>query len=230
VGILDRASPQKVPHLELELTTACDQHCVHCYNVWNRETGASKEAYPRGQLETAEHLALIEKAVRQSRADHLTISGGEPLLHRDALTIIERACALATDVALVTNGRHVTAATAERLASARVRSVQLTFLAAEAATHDRLKGAQSFDDTIRAALNLRDVGVPVQVCFVATRQNWRCFPDVLELCLAIGVRAVSYNRMSAAGAAVERLAELVPEVELLHGTLQKRIGVAGLFA
>ncbi|MBI4509892.1 MAG: radical SAM protein [Deltaproteobacteria bacterium] len=220
MGVLELNSRCKVPRLDLELSSGCDHRCAHCYNVWNALEGEPQGGYPRGQLPTAEYLAMVEKAIRQSGATHLTITGGEPLLRKNALEIIERTCALVESVLLITNGSHVSMATAKRLATAGVRSVQLTFLSATPEEHDRLKGARSFDDTVRACMNLHDERIPVQACFVATNQNWHDFPCVIELCLALGIRSIVYNRMSPAGWAVNRLADLLPEVDQVRANLE----------
>lgn len=219
----------KVPRLDFELTPGCDHACGHCYNVWNAKAGEPQGGYPKGQLRDEEFLSMMEKAVKESGADHITITGGEPLLRKNALEIIERACTLVSSVQLITNGSHVTAEVAERLARAKVRSVQLTLLAADRALHDRLKGAECFDDTLRAAVTLREHGVPVQVCFVAMKQNWRELEGVMELCFALGVRALSYNRMSATGWSVHELARLMPEVEEVEHNLESANRLAGQY-
>lgn len=201
-------SPAAV-RLDLELTPACDHRCAHCYNVWADPEGA------RGgpQLATDAFLAVLEKALRQSGAGHATLTGGEPLLRRDADTIVERACALVPSVHVVTNGSHVPPERARRFAALGVKAVQLTLLSPVRERHDALKGAASFDDTLRAALDLRAAGVPVQVCFVALRGNRGDFPGVLELCCALGVRAVSYNRMSPSGGSAAHVARLLPTAD-----------------
>jgi radical SAM protein with 4Fe4S-binding SPASM domain len=218
----------QVPRLDFELTPACDHACGHCYNVWNASPDDPQGNYPKGQLKTDAFLAMMEKAVRQSGAQHITITGGEPLLRKDALTIIERATQLVPSVQLITNGSHVTPDVAAKFAAWKVRSVQLTLLSADREEHDRLKGAACFDDTVRAALDLRDAGVPVQVCFVAMAENWRAFEGVMELCYVLGVRAIAYNRMSPTGWAIHQLDRLMPLVEQVEHNLDtaERLGPA----
>ncbi|MGC4119049.1 MAG: radical SAM protein [Myxococcales bacterium] len=222
MGLFGPSDDAKVPRLELELTSACDHRCAHCYNVWN----APGSAYPRGALPTAEYLSMLERVVAESGAQELVLTGGEPLLHPDALKIAERAARLARHVRLVTNGSHVDPGTATALKAAGVGAVQLTLLASRREKHDALKGVPSFDDTLRALLNLRDVAMPVQVCFVASRRNAGELSDVLELCYGLGVTALVYNRMCPSGGAVSRLAELVPEVDRVEADLEvaERLG------
>lgn len=159
--------------------------------TWTAEDGDPQAGYDTGgQLSTPAFKALMTKAMRQTGANHITITGGEPLLRKDALELIEHAGELATSVTLITNGSHVTEDVARRLATAGVSSVQPTLLAPERDEHDRLKGAVCFDDTVRAAVNLAEVEVPVQVCFVAMHENADRFAEVMELCFALGVRGI----------------------------------------
>jgi pyrroloquinoline quinone biosynthesis protein E len=226
MGIREIGSDCRVPRIDLELTSGCDHGCGHCYNVWNARPGDPQAGYPRGQLGTAETLALVDDALRQSGAGHVTITGGEPLLRHDALEIIEHVCARVPSSQLITNGSHVGPETAARLARAGLRSVQLTLLGASREKHDALEGATCFDDTVRAAVDLSSARVPVQVCFVAMRENWQDFEEVLELCLVLGVRSLSYNRMSPTGGAIHEIERLMPEVEHVEHNLEsaERLG------
>lgn len=220
MSVVDVSAPASVPRLDLELISGCDHACGHCYNVWDARPGDPQSGYDTTRPPTgAAYLALVDKALAQTGCAHVTITGGEPLLRRDALDVIERVAARVETVTLITNGSHVTEAVADRLAAARVRQVQLTLLAAERALHDRLKGAVCFDDTVRAAVRLVERKVPVQICFVAMRENAHTFEDVLRLCDALGVRGVSYNRMSPTGGAIHHVARLMPTIEQIEANL-----------
>lgn len=206
----------QVPRLDFELTSACDHKCGHCYNVWNASEGDPQAGYPKGQLNPPRFMEMMEKAILQSGADHVTITGGEPLLRKDALAIIERATQLVSSVQLITNGSHVTPEVAQAFKRFGVRAVQLTLLSADREEHDRLKGSECFDDTVRAALDLIEAGVPVQVCFVSMRENADAFEEVFELCYALGVQYITYNRMSPTGWAIHHIDRLMPEVEAVE--------------
>lgn len=219
--------PAVTSRLDFELTPACDHRCTHCYNVWTDAAGA-RAAVAGERLATDDFCAMMEKAVRESGATHATLTGGEPLLRRDADAIVAHACTLVASVHVITNGSHVGAERAARFREAGVRAVQLTLLSHVRERHDALKGAESFDDTLRAALDLRDAGVPVIVCFVALRQNAGDLAGVLELCCALGVRAVSYNRMSPSGGSAAHVARLIPTADEVERDLwvAERLGRA----
>ena len=136
------ASDALIPRLDFELADGCDHKCGHCYNVWTADDGDPNAAFPTGApLGTPALLALMTKAVTQSGAHHLTLTGGEPMLRRDALDVIHHATTLVPSVTLITNGSHVDDAIAGKFALWGVRSVQLTLLAGDRALHDKLKGA-----------------------------------------------------------------------------------------
>jgi radical SAM protein with 4Fe4S-binding SPASM domain len=128
-------------------------------------------------------------------------------------------------VTLITNGSHV-ARHAAALAEMGLGNVQLTLLSDARDHHDRLKGAVCFDDTVRAAFALRQHGVPVTCCFVAMRDNADRFEGVVELCAALGIDAVSYNRMSPTGGAVHHIAAKMPTVAQIEANLEvaQRLG------
>ncbi len=206
--------------LEIELTPACDHRCVHCYNVWNAREGDHQHGLaPRVEVDAQRAFALIDRAAEQG-VEHISLTGGEPLLHPRALEIVEHACAAVPSVGLITNGSHVSEAVAQRLGSAGLKSAQLTLLGGRREVHDALKGVESFDDTLRSMLRFREAGVRVQGCFVASQRNAGELPAVLELLFALHVEAISYNRMSAAGLGVHRIAALLPSPEQLEADLQ----------
>jgi radical SAM protein with 4Fe4S-binding SPASM domain len=206
--------------LEIELTPACDHRCVHCYNVWNARPGDAQHGLaPRVQGDLERARALIDQVAAQG-IEHLSLTGGEPLLHPHAMEIIEHACAAVPSVGLITNGSHVSEAVAQRLGAAGLKTAQLTLLGARREVHDALKDTPSFDDTLRSVLRLRDAGVRVNACFVASQRNAGQLPGVLELCFAMGITSLSYNRMSAAGLGVHRIAALLPSPAQIEADLQ----------
>jgi len=228
LSVLEPGSAHHVPRLDFELTAACDHRCAHCYNVWGASPDDPGAYSVRDQLRSSALRDLMTKAITQSGCTHVTITGGEPLLAAGALDLIAHACSLVPSVHLITNGSHVPPATAERLAALGVRSVQLTLLAGHRALHDELKGAVCFDDTVRAAVELVQAGVPVQCCYVAMTPNAGQLPRVMELCYVLGIRTLSYNRMSPTGGAVHHVERLMPDIETIEADLEAadRLGAA----
>jgi len=211
----------RIPRLDFELTPACDHKCGHCYNVWNASEGDPQASFTVApQLSTPDLCALMRKAVEQTGCEHITLTGGEPLLRRDALQLVKLATELVPSVQIISNGSHLPPSTAQFLGECGVGAVQLTLLAGHRSLHDSLKGAVCFDDTCRAALNLRDAGVLTQCCFVAMDPNRGQLASVMELCLVLGMGQLVYNRMSPSGGAIHNIARLMPTPDQLDEDLE----------
>jgi hypothetical protein len=80
--------------LALELTALCNQKCGYCYNGWREDAGKSVGSADGEQL-----LQRLRRLFGAWRVDHVTLTGGEPLLHpqpvRGARVVCgrERGCA-----------------------------------------------------------------------------------------------------------------------------------------
>ncbi len=75
--------------LIVELTQRCNHACRHCYNVWHSDSPGRPSGYPRGELGTAQTLALLTKALGEITCSHVTLTGGEPLLRQDLPQILD---------------------------------------------------------------------------------------------------------------------------------------------
>ena len=209
--------PPPTPNtIAFEVTPRCDQRCGFCYNVWK---GACGDRYPTGELPTAELCSLISRAVDESGGTELVVTGGEPLLREDALAILAHASSRARGVTLITSARRLTPAIADELARLGNVSVQVTLLAGRREVHDALRGVAGFDAALEAMTCLRERRVPLVLCFVCTRENHAELGGVLDLAHALGVGALSFNRMAPAGEAARQLERLAPTVEMLEGCL-----------
>ena len=204
----------KVRSLSCEVTARCAHRCYYCYNVW-KEPDAGVDTR---ELPLAEWSALLERAVRDSGARHVTITGGEPLARSDALDLLAAAKRVARSVSLITSGWRLLDAAAD-IGRLGVSPVQLTFLAAEREAHRVLKGLDSFDDLVEGAIRLREAGSEVHACFVCTPRTYQRFGEVLELAVALGIRRVAFNRASPAGCGALEPGDVLPTVAQVEEAL-----------
>ncbi|MBM4372234.1 MAG: radical SAM protein, partial [Deltaproteobacteria bacterium] len=200
--------------LALEVTPRCHRSCLYCYNAWRGEDLGGEPPLP-----TASLVPLVEAALAASGRGGVQLTGGEPLLREDLWELVAALRRPGRSLSLVTDGALLDDAAADRLRALGVGPVQPTLLAADAVTHDGLKGARCFDDTVRAIRRLLERRIPVTVSFVCTRVNHACFPEVLELCFALGVRSVAFSRLCDAGEASAHRASLAPDAGMIRGCL-----------
>jgi MoaA/NifB/PqqE/SkfB family radical SAM enzyme len=79
------------------LTARCNLNCAYCEDFGQRRNGPSR---PELDLESAFHVLRVLR----DGADRLILTGGEPLLYPEVLSLAARACDLGFALTLTTNG------------------------------------------------------------------------------------------------------------------------------
>lgn len=192
--------------IAIELTSRCNQRCLYCYNAWRGDA-----VLPGGELSTEQVCALVDKALADTALDHVTLTGGEPLLRPDLYDIIAHVNARGLRAAIVSNGSLVDEQVAKRLALHDVAYVQVTLLGPDAVTHDVLCGQGSFRGVTRGVESLVAAGVPVGGSFLCTRRNFQAAGPTLRLMRELGIRAHwAFNRFNPSGPAAAQMRFLLP--------------------
>lgn len=210
----DGRAGRRQESLVFEVTQACNHACLHCYNAWKNPVD-----YPMGELATAETLAVLDKAVDESGARLVSLSGGEPLLRADLFEIVDHLVARGITVNLITNGSLVTEAVVAHLAG-KISVWELPLLSVEAAVHDRMSGRPgAFDRATMAMAELKAARERVVGVFVATRLNLSAWKETAELAVALGLDGIMFNRFNPGGEGARHLEELQAGPEDLAAAL-----------
>jgi MoaA/NifB/PqqE/SkfB family radical SAM enzyme len=149
-------------HAQIAVTNACPQRCAYCYNRERRGV----------PLDTAAVRKTIAR-LKDMGVFWIGLTGGEPLLQRDLVTITEEAardCA----VKLFTTGCGLTPDLAGKLKKAGLFSVSVSLDHWTAEVHDETRG---YPGAFQTALNAIDMfgtaGLHVGVSAVLTRDMIR---------------------------------------------------------
>jgi radical SAM protein with 4Fe4S-binding SPASM domain len=162
--------------VHLDLTYRCNERCIHCY----------LDHKDHGEMSTAEILGLLEQ-LAEAGVFFLTLSGGEIMLRRDFMEIMERARALAFCVKLKTNAVLVKEPMARRIAELGVESVQISVYSDRPEVHDGItKLPGSLKRSIQGARMLQTAGVKVIFANVLMRQNAADYAGVRALAEEVG--------------------------------------------
>ena len=208
------------PHLQsliFEVTQHCNHACLYCYNVWQGDTFSR---YPRGELDTSKTLFLLGKALDETDCNHITLTGGEPLLRKDLPVLLDFLRGRKVRVTIISNGRLLTEQTALSLIERGVALFELPLLSHKRAVHDCLSAAPGAWDSVLAALtHIRLHRGQVVTAFVATRVNIGHLYESIKLAFAFGARAVMFNRFNPGGRGRAHLRELLPTVEQVREAL-----------
>jgi len=150
-------------HAQVGLTNECPQGCPYCYN---RDR--------HGRVMETERIKAVIRELKAMGVVWLGLTGGEPLLNKDIVSITEEAadgCA----VKLFTTGCGLTPALAADLRNAGLFSVSVSLDHWENEIHDRARGYDgAFQTALTAIKTFQEVGgLDVGVSAVLSREMIR---------------------------------------------------------
>jgi radical SAM protein with 4Fe4S-binding SPASM domain len=217
--------------LIFEVTQRCNHACLHCYNVWHLDAQGQPVAYPRGELDTAETLALLNKALDETRCRHVTLTGGEPLVRKDLPQILDLLRERDVTTTIISNGRLLTKPTVMNLLDDGVGLFELPLLSHRREVHDCLSGSPgAFDAVLAAMAHIRYHRGHFVAVFVAMRLNLFDLYETIKLAFAFGARGLMLNRFNPGGRGRARLAELLPTADQMRQALTVADAAAAEFS
>ncbi len=181
-GMADLIDPfsRPITYLRVSVTDRCDLRCVYCM-------AEDMTFLPRQEVLSLEEIERLSSAFIDLGVRKLRITGGEPLVRRGIMTLIERlgvrlAGGGLEELTLTTNGTQL-ARYADALARAGVRRINVSLDTLDPERFTRLtrwgRIEQVFDG-LRAA---RSAGLAVKINAVALRgENEDEFDDMLAWC------------------------------------------------
>jgi len=167
-----RARDLSVPlSVHFDLTWRCNERCIHCY----------LDHDDLGELNTTEILRTLDQ-IADSGCLFLTFSGGEILLRKDLLEILEHARRKTFAVKLKTNGTLATARDAKRFRDLGITAIQISIYSHRDEVHDAItKVRGSLQRSLRAIRLFRGNGLKVVIACVLMRGNTGDYADVQAL-------------------------------------------------
>ena len=131
----------------LKLTLRCNARCLHC-DVWKHPSAVGDE------LTTQEWKEFICSARRWLGPTHMAITGGEAMLKKDALDLLELAVEQGFLVEFLSNGYILTDEIAERIMKIDPEIMAVSLDALDAGLYDRLRGRAEFFERATNAIRL----------------------------------------------------------------------------
>jgi radical SAM protein with 4Fe4S-binding SPASM domain len=194
--------------IDLALTYRCNNNCSHCYAGGPHETK---------ELTTAQWKQVIKKA-DDFEVPNVAFTGGESLLRDDLEELIAYAQGLNIVTGLITNGRLLTKERVASLKKAGLDYVQITIESPDPAVHNRMCGADSFEEAVAGIKNsVNELFITTNTTI--TRLNYQTIKDLVPFLHTLGVQKFGLNAIiragkgeNADGLTPEELKELLPEV------------------
>ncbi|MEL6342701.1 MAG: radical SAM protein [Myxococcota bacterium] len=171
-------------HIELHLGQFCNNRCVFCVSGQLTEQGRA------APVSTDELLARLDEAAA-SGVRGVTLLGGEPTLHPDFLTVLDRVVALGfAQIVLFTNGaRGRQAAFLDAVMARGPITWRFSIQGSDAATHDAVTRRPGSFARIMAALahlSSHDADITVNLCVNA--RSYASLPGYPALVAQYGIR------------------------------------------
>lgn len=131
---------------------------------------------------------------------HIIFTGGEPTLHPALVELVECAEGLGQVTGLNTNGRRLADGSfTARLKEAGLDHVQVTLNSHHAELHNRIVGADAFDETLRGIRCALEVGLHTITNTTLIRENVAEAVDIVDFLHELGVRTFAMNGMIHSG-------------------------------
>ncbi len=157
--------------IHFEIASACNERCVHCYIP-----NACKSSFMDPQL----FDQIIEEG-KNMNIIHVTLSGGEPLLHPDILHFLQKCRELDLAVNVLSNLTLLSDELLEEMRKNPFLCVQASLYSMNPQTHDQITHLQgSFEKTLCSIERLCEVGIPVQISCPLFKQNKDSWKDVVN--------------------------------------------------
>jgi AdoMet-dependent heme synthase len=155
------------------LTYRCNLACEHCYlDAGGAPLVGTENFADRSELGTDECFRVIDDIAAFAPECLTILTGGEPLLRRDILEIVQRAAERGLWVVVGTNGVRITENLARRLAEAGARGLSLSLDALDPDRHDRFRKVRgAWRNTVEGAEILSRTGLPFIVQTTAGSHN-----------------------------------------------------------
>ncbi|GHT58062.1 hypothetical protein FACS1894109_11550 [Spirochaetia bacterium] len=168
--------------LQIELTSRCNERCVHCYIPHENKISDIDPALYYNVLDQCRDMGVLG----------LTLSGGEPMLHKNFCDFLRKAKEYDFSLNILSNLTLLNDEIIAEMKANRLSSVQVSLYSMNPDIHDSItKMPGSFYKTRDAILKLIENDIPLQISCPTMKQNKDSYVDVLNWAHEHKARAVT---------------------------------------
>lgn len=176
------SSKPQLTNLHIEITSKCNERCVHCYIPHENKVSNIEPALFYNILEQCKKMNVL----------HLTLSGGEPMMHNNFIDFLKKCNEYNFSVNVLSNLTLLNEAMVEEMKRNRLLSVQVSLYSMNANIHDTITQVKgSFEKTKNAILKLRENDIPLQISCPIIKQNMNCYNDVINWGKSLNINVAS---------------------------------------
>jgi radical SAM protein with 4Fe4S-binding SPASM domain len=165
-----KGKPQ-LTNLHIEITSRCNERCVHCYIPHDNKVSDIDPYLFYDVLKQCKDLRLL----------HLTLSGGEPMLHKNFCDFLRKCREYDLSVNVLSNLTLLNDTVIKEMKANPLLGVQVSLYSMNSRIHDEItQNKGSFEKTQSAILKLIENDILLQVSCPILKQNKDSYKDVLE--------------------------------------------------
>ncbi len=174
--------------LTFELTYACSERCLHCFNEGAARSDLHEEHRLRPDMLTLDdYKRLIDEAVELGIPE-VTVTGGDPFSYPHCWDILDYMHARNLAVNLFTNAQALNSSEKiRRVARLGLQQLSVSIYSTEADVHDQITRRRgSWEQSMKALRELSEWPVPLNIKTPVFRLNTRTYYGVRELARQLG--------------------------------------------
>ncbi len=159
-----------MPRIGIELNNVCNLDCTHCFrNIYRGEGDTSDLFLP---------LATLDKILREAKPlgyHHVALTGGEPPLHPKFGEALDLIAEHGFTYHFLTNARGFLPKTLQVITQphrrAKLGGVSFSLDGATAATHDGIRGKDSYREVVTSIAACQALGIDASIVTTINRAN-----------------------------------------------------------
>jgi radical SAM protein with 4Fe4S-binding SPASM domain len=188
-------TPEHLSELWIHTNNSCNLSCAHCL-VSSSPDG--DEGLPTGTIKN-----IIDQGIDLG-VTRFYFTGGEPFVRKDMFDLIHYVTDRA-ELVILTNAMLLKGTRLQKLAEVDRShlTLQVSLDGPNARINDPIRGAGSFDGTVRGLKNLLSIGYEPTITTVVTPGNADVVPEVTRLIGSLGLKTHHLMWMHARGRATE---------------------------
>ena len=174
--------------LQFEITSKCNERCLHCYLPPGRD---------QGNIDTALCLDTLDQ-LAEMNALSVTFTGGEPMLHPDLPKFLERARKNDFIITVLSNATMLNEEILDSIKKSNINQIQISVYSLKSEEHDHITQIPgSFHKTMKSIELFFENDIPIQISCPVMKTNYRSYRDVLKWAYGKGVKAYTDYIMNA---------------------------------
>jgi len=179
LGDYFNGAPQ-LTSVHIEITSKCNERCIHCYIPHEDKNNSMDSSLFYSILKQCKDMNVL----------HLTISGGEPMLHKDFCGFLKKCKEYEFSVNILSNLTLLDNEILNEMKENPLLGVQVSLYSMSPSVHDAItKSSGSFEKTKNAILKLIENNIPLQISCPVIKQNANCYNDVVQWAREYNVHA-----------------------------------------